>query len=102
MVIYMSLAKGQFHLNTDHGSVLISYREHDTGNGALLIDVDGTPLTAEHLIELADKIISEQESLERSRGVVKKAASASPIGKPSAINKPRKLVNSDLDELDKD
>jgi hypothetical protein len=102
----MSLARGQFHINTDNGSVLISYREHDTGNGILLVDLDGNPLTAEHLLDIAEQIASQQESLERSRGGNKKATSPSPspspIGKPSAVSKPRKLVNSDLDELDKD
>ena len=98
----MSLARGQFHINTDNGSVLISYREHDTGNGILLVDLDGNPLTAEHLLDIAEQIASQQESLERSRGGNKKATRPSPIGKPSAVSKPRKLVNSDLDELDKD
>jgi hypothetical protein len=91
----MSLSKGQFTLGTDHGNVLISYREHDTGNGTLLVDVDDTPLTKAHLLELAEQLTEEESRIQRARGGIKKTTTK--LVKPVS-----QFAKNDMNDLDKD
>lgn len=61
------LKTGQLQIKAGYGNVLIDFREHDTRNGKLLVPVDGNPLDARELRDLASLLEKEEEKLQTGR-----------------------------------
>jgi len=61
------LCVGNFQVKADYGNLLVEYREHDSRNGKLLINVDGSPLSSVQLRKIVQFLEKEEEKLRIGR-----------------------------------
>ena len=70
-----TLSRGRIELRTGYGYANVEYREHDTRNGTLLVELSGSPVNAEQLRVAADLLEKEEADLRKGRAIYQAAAS---------------------------
>jgi len=62
-----NLASGQIQLTTASGDVTVTYREHDSRNASLLVEIDGHHLSPDELLQLVIGLQKKEQELARGR-----------------------------------